>query len=103
MRCLLLEAWLSLADPKSENSHNSYRARFGENSNVDVDNDDDDYYDYDDDDDDDSDNDNKSWVTTNTFIQTDEGLAKPEVRAETSTNLSKQTTITISCSVIINN
>ena len=69
MRCLLLEAWLSLADPKSENSHNSYRARFGENSNVDVDNDDDD--------DDDSDNDNKSWVTTNTFIQTDEGLAKP--------------------------
>ena len=78
MRCLLLEAWLSLADPKSENSHNSYRARFGENSNVDVDNDDDDdYHDYDDDDDDESDNDNKSWVTTNTFIQTDEGLAKP--------------------------
>ena len=77
MRCLLLEASLSLADPKSKNSHNSYRARFGENSNVDVDNDDDDYYDYDDDDDDDSDNDNKSWVTTNTFIQTDEGLAKP--------------------------
>ena len=51
---------------------------FGENSNVDVDNDnDDDYHDYDDDDDDESDNDNKSWVTTNTFIQTDEGLAKP--------------------------
>ena len=54
--------------------------------NVDVDNDDDDYYDYDDDDeddhdddDDDSDNDNKSWVTTNTFIQTDEGLAKPKL------------------------
>ena len=87
MRCFLLEAWLSLADPKSENSHNSYRARFGENSNVDVDNDDDDYYDYDDDDDDDhdddddddGDNDNKSWVTTNTFTQTDEGLAKPEL------------------------
>ena len=65
MRCLHLEAWLSLADPKSENSHNTYRERFGENSNDD-----------DDDDDDDGDNDNKSWVTTDTFIQ---GLAKPEL------------------------
>ena len=53
----------------SENNHNSYRKRFGQNSNDDND----DYYD---DNDDDDDIDNKSWVTTYTFIQTAEGLAK---------------------------
>ena len=47
---------------RSENYHNSYRKRFGQNSNDDND-------DYDD-------IDNKSWVTTNSFIQTAEGLAK---------------------------